>query len=373
MDTKRYITNDEDWLHVLSMLPDDLDESCRSKLAIERFREIRTAADLLRLCLAYGVCDLSLRQAAAWASTIGLGEMSNVAVLKRLRSAGDWLGHLIVQWLWQRGLTSQVPPLQVRVVDGSVVTTPGKIAQDYRIHLGFDLARMRMADVSLTPTSEGESLQRHIQGRGEVLLADRGYGKPPQIAAALSRGAHVVVRIHYQTTPLETSKGRRLDTLSLLETLDAHEIGDWPVFLRQGQHRFALRLVAVKKSRAAAEQAIAKAKRKAEKNGTVKPDPRSLRAARYTYLLTDLTAAEISAAHVLELYRLRWQIELAFKRIKSLLHLNLRAKSPEIARTYLLANILGALLVDELCGNALSFFPWGFRLSKAPDQPLATL
>ncbi len=372
MDTTTCFTDEDDWLHVLSMLPDDLDDSCRSKLAIERFREIRCASDLLRLCLAYGVCDMSLRQVAAWASTIGLGELSNVAVLKRLRSAGDWLGHLIVQWLSHRGLIGQVPPLQVRVVDGSVVTTPGQQAQDYRIHLGFDLARMRVADVELTPTSEGESLRRHIQGHGEVLLADRGYGKPPQVAAALSGGAHVVVRIHYQTMPLETSKGRRLDTLSLLETLDSHEIGDWPVFLQVGKRRFALRLVAVKKSRAAAEQAIAKARRKAEKNGTVKPDPRSLRAARYTYLLTDLTSKEISAAHVLELYRLRWQIELAFKRIKSLLNLNLRAKSDDIVRTYLLANILGALLIDELCGNALSFFPWGFRLTKAPCQPLAT-
>ena len=372
MDTITCFTNDDDWLHVLSMLPDDLDESCRSKLAIERFREIRCASDLLRLCLAYGVCDMSLRQVAAWSSTIGLGELSNVAVLKRLRSAGDWLGHLIVQWLSHRGLIGQVPPLQVRVVDGSVVTTPGQQASDYRIHLGFDLARMRVADVQLTPTSEGESLQRHIQGHGEVLLADRGYGKPPQITAALSEGAHVVVRIHYQTMPLESSKGGRLDTLSLLETLDSHEIGDWSVFLRHGKRRFPLRLVAVKKSRAAVEQAIAKARRKTEKNGTINPDPRSLRAAQYTYLLTDLTSDEISAVQVLELYRLRWQIELAFKRIKSLLNLNLRARSDDIVRTYLLANILGALLVDELCGQALSFFPWGFRLSKASHQPLAT-
>jgi len=190
-----------------------------------------------------------------------------VAVLKRLRSCGDWLGHLIVQWLSERGLTTQVPPLQVRVVDGSVVTMTGQEAQDYRMHMRFDLARMRMADVELTPTDEGESLSRHIQGNGEVLLADRGYGKPPQMGTAL---------------------------------------------------------------------------------------------------LTSLTTKEISAAHVLELYRLRRQIELAFKRIKSLLHLNLRNKSEDMARTYLLANILGALLIDELCGKALSFFPGDFGSSLRP-------
>lgn len=373
MDTRRYFTNDDDWLHVLSLLPGDLEESCRSKLAVERFREVRSAADLLRLYLAYGVCDMSLRQAAIWAAAIGVGQMSNVAVLKRLRSGGDWLGHLIMQWLTQRGLTGHVPPLQVRVVDSSVVTTPGDQAPDYRIHVGFDLARRRITDVTLTPARTGESLQRHLRGRGEVLLADRGYGKPPQVAAALAAGAHVIVRIHYLSMPLYTAKGRRLDVVSLLETLSADEMGDWPVVLQRGARRFALRLVAVKKSRAAAAQAIAQAKRKAQKNGTIHINARSLRAARYTYVLTDLPSDTISAAHVLELYRLRWQIELAFKRIKSLLHLNLRAKSEAIVRTYVLANILGALLVDDLCDHALSFFPWGFRLITAPDQPLETL
>lgn len=361
MDT-RYIIKDDDWLHVLSMLPDDLDRSCISKLAISRFREIGSAADLLRLCFAYSVCDLSLRQTAVWASTIGLGTMSNVAVLKRLRSAGDWLGYLIVQVLGRRGVTENVPSLKVRVVDSTVVTTPGHMAQDYRIHISFNLADMCMTGIELTPVNTGESLRRHIRGEGEVLLADRGYGKRPQIGAALSEGANVVVRIHYTTIPLEDSKGRPLPTLSLLKTLQSHEIGDWPVYMRHGNRHFPLRLVAVKKSREAAKLAVTKAKRTASKNGTVKQDPRTLIAAGYTYVLTNLTREEITATEVLELYRLRWQIELAFKRIKSLLQLNLRAKDEDLARTYLLANILGALLIEELSGDALSFFPWGFRL-----------
>ena len=360
----RYITKDDDWLHVLSMLPDDLDQSCISKLAISRFREVGSATDLLRLCLCYSVCDLSLRQTAAWASTIGLGSMSNVAVLKRLRSAGNWLGHLIVQVLGRRGLTRDVPGLRVRVVDSSVVTTPGQVAQDYRIHMGFDLSEMCITDVQLTPANAGESLSRHLQGAKEVLLADRGYGKRPQIGAALSAGANVVIRVHYMTLPLEDARGRTLQTLSLLKTLESHEIGDWPVYMRHGRRRFPLRLVAVKKSREAAKRAVDRAKRKASKNGSVKPDPRSLIAAEYTYVVTNLSVEEIPAAEVLELYRLRWQIELAFKRIKSLLRLKLRAKDEDLARTYLLANILGALLIEELSGDALVFFPWGFRLVK---------
>lgn len=371
MDARTCVTNDDEWLHVVRLLPPDLDSSCRNKLAMERFREIRSATDLLRLCLAYGVCDLSLRQTAAWASALGLGQLSNVAVLKRLRSAGDWLGYLVGQWLADHGLTRDLPSRQLRIVDGSVVRTPGEQPPDYRLHLSFDPVQMRITDVDLTPTSQGESLHHHIRGEGEVLLADRGYGRPPQIAAALARGAHVVVRIAFQAVPLETKAGTRVNTLALLKTVAAQELGDWPVFLRQGQRRYALRLVAVKKSQAAIEQTQARVRRKAQSNGTTKPDPRALQAAAYTYVLTDLSAADISAAHVLELYRLRWQIELAFKRLKSLLQLNLRARSDDLARTYLLANLLGALLIDELSRRSLSFFPWGFPLFPPAAQLLA--
>jgi hypothetical protein len=367
-----HITQDSEWAHLCSMLPGDLEQSCLDKLAIGRFREIRSASDLLRLCFAYGVCDLSLRQAAAWASTSGLAQLSDVAVFKRLRSAGDWLGYLILQWFEERGVTREVPALSVRIVDGSSVATPGRKADDYRLHMAFDLAQMRMVDVELTSSKEGESLARHTICPGEVVLADRGYGKRPQIAYVLSRKGHVVVRIHMQTMPLETRQGKPVDMLALFETLDEHELGDWPVCMQQDGQAHPMRLIAVKKTREAAEKSIQQAKRKAQQNGR-KPDPRFLKAAWYTYVLTDLTKDQASAAQVLELYRLRWQIELAFKRIKSLLHLDLRAKNPGLVRTYIFANILATLMIEELSGNALSFFPWGFRLSTKTRQPLATI
>ena len=370
---EQHINKDEEWAHLLTMLPDDFEQSCVNKLAIERFREIRSASDLLRLCFAYGVCDLSLRQTAAWASTIGLAQLSNVAVLKRLRSAGDWLGHLVMQWFEQRGFAKDVPAMQIRIIDGSTVSTPGRNAGDYRLHAAFDLAEMCLVDVELTDTKKGESLSRHAVWPDEVVLADRGYGKRPQIADTLSRGAHVIVRIHFLTMPLETHQGKPIDALALLETLDEHEIGDWPVYMRYKDQQYPMRLVAVKKSREAAEKSIRQAKRKSQNNGGRKPDPRSLKAAWYTYVLTDLTPDEVSAKHVLELYRLRWQIELAFKRIKSLLHLDLRAKGVELARTYIFANILASLMIEEMSGNALSFFPWGFRLSTKTCQPLASI
>ena len=119
MENKALLENE--WQYVLNMMPPDLEESATAKLALRRRREIGSASDLLRLALAYGVCDMSLRQTAVWAELIGLGRLSDVAVLKRLKGAGEWLGHLILRWLQQRGLTTRVPPVPVRIVDASVI------------------------------------------------------------------------------------------------------------------------------------------------------------------------------------------------------------------------------------------------------------
>ena len=69
-----------------------------------------------------------------------------------------------------------------------------------------------------------------------------------------------------------------------------------------------------------------------------KPDPRSLEAAKYILLLTSLPATVVPPADILAIYRLRWQIELAFKRFKSLAGLDLLpAKKPELAQAWIYA------------------------------------
>ena len=50
-----------------------------------------------------------------------------------------------------------------------------------------------------------------------------------------------------------------------------------------------------------------------------KLDDRSLTAAEFVILATSLPEIGFPAAEMLAVYRLRWQIELAFKRLKSLL------------------------------------------------------
>ena len=69
---------------------------------------------------------------------------------------------------------------------------------------------------------------------------------------------------------------------------------------------------------------------------------------------TTLPAEADDAAAVLALYRVRWQIELAFKRMKSLMGLGqLPKKSDASSRAWLHGKLLLALLVERLLGLAL--------------------
>ena len=79
------------------------------------------------------------------------------------------------------------------------------------------------------------------------------------------------------------------------------------------------------------------------------PTENTLFAAGFILLLTNLPAQNWSLPLVLSLYRMRWQIELVFKRLKSLIQYDhVRAKDPRLAQTYLLAKLLVALMLDDL-------------------------
>jgi hypothetical protein len=370
MENQRYV--DEEWPYILSFMPQNMEALCETKLALSRRREIGSAADYLRLCMAYSVCDMSLRQTAAWASAIGLAELSDVAVLKRLRTASEWLGSVIAEWLHERGLGRGAPGRKVRIVDATTVSKPGSSGTDWRLHMRMDLNERRIGHVELTGESDGERLDRHTIVSDEIILGDRGYATSKGIAHVLKSGGHVVIRSRW-SLDLQTQTGGRFDMIALLDTLAPDEIGDWPVRLEYEGAPYSLRLVAVRKSSHATEKTQRELRREARKKGrTLKHE--TLKAAVYIVVVTDLPSEELTCIQVLELYRLRWQIELMFKRLKSILGFDrLRAKDDKLSQTYLLTKILGALVIDELSGKALDFFPWGFRLPASSTEPLAII
>jgi len=359
------------WPYLRSFLPNDeeLERTARETGALIRRRGVPSASALLRLALAYGFCGLTLRQVAAWAQVAKVAEVSNVALLKRLRSASDWLGLLLGVKLAER---APPPPKQsgrrLRLVDATVVSKPGSKGTDWRVHLGFNLVNQRIDHIELTDASGGESLTRFPAKPGEIVVGDCGYAHRKGLLSVVKAGADFIVRINWQNLPLETLTGERFDLLEFLRCLPDAEAGDYEVNMAPSS-RLKLpaspaRLVAVRKSESAAEAARTRVLReRAKKSRTV--DPRTLEAAGYVFVLTSLPPQELSAANVLELYRFRWQVELAFKRLKSLLFLDdLPARDPPLARSFLYAKLLAALLLEDFTDRFLAFSPWGYRLAR---------
>ena len=87
----------QDWQVVVDRLGGAaaIGAGARQTKAFLRARGIANAVDLLRLILAYCLGQRGLRSTAAWASAIGLADISNVALLYRLRGCGDWLAGMV--------------------------------------------------------------------------------------------------------------------------------------------------------------------------------------------------------------------------------------------------------------------------------------
>lgn len=367
------------WPYLLSFLPEnvDLEESARATGALTRRREIRSAETLLRLAFAYGVCGMSLREVAAWAQVIQLSNISDVALLKRLRSCTPWLGLLLGRKLAKLAepLPETARPYKVCLVDATSISSPITNGLPWRIHLRFDLQRMAIHCVELTKKSEGESLIRHAVEPGDIVVADRGYAHRRGFSHIIERGADFLVRLNWRNTPLLTYEGEPFDLMGALRSLPEAEHGEFLVRTAPTKDAPSVeaRLLAVRKSEPLSAAERKKILRSRSRDGC-RADARTLEAASYVFVLTSLPKSSISAADALALYRFRWQIELAFKRLKSLLQIDvLLARDERLAKTALYAKLLAALLLDDLTAKFVDFSPWGFCFPSRTSLPLACL
>jgi hypothetical protein len=335
-----------------------LDASARLYGAFQRAREIKSAVDLLQLVLAYGPGGRSLRMTAAEASLHGIADVSDVSLLERFRRCPAWLMALCGRLLAPPGdqPSSDEPP--IHLIDGSRLEGPGQSC--WRLHLCYDPGRQRIVDFALTGLDQAEKLDRVAVRLGEIRMGDRAYASPKALRAVRDAEADVLVRLTWKSLNLRDVTGQQLDWLKLFSETAATGRLDMPVRVHKARGAFEalpLRLVILPKPPEMAEKARQAARRTAQKNQH-KSDPRTIEAAGFLILLTSLDAKAYPADQLGTLYRVRWQIELAIKRLKSILHIDrLPAKDPELAKTWILANLLFALLIDDAAAKMADIPP----------------
>lgn len=290
-----------------------------------------------------------------------------MGLLKRLRGADGWLSHIAATLLAET-CSNRLGGRRLRIVDGSVIRSPGGGGTDWRLHATYDPAEGRFSQLEISDTHGGESLSRHRFEEGDLVLGDRGYARTPGLRHVLDMGADFITRIGWSTIRLLTADGARLDWNAIYAGMQPGELAEHEVLVdhsgRKGELRgtstFRARLVVRRKddiSTVRAQKAIRDTHKKKQR-AAPHPRPLTVTSAGFLLLLTSVSAPEMAPEEVAETYRLRWQIELAFKRLKSGLGIDaLPARDPELARSWIAAHLILGLIIDEAVADSLACHP----------------
>jgi hypothetical protein len=356
----------DDWAALLSRFPADLDLARlgRETGAFLRPRGVPDAATLLRLALVRGPGGLSVDQTAAWAEMAGIARLSGPSLHDRLHRSVEFLQEitrrLLVRPVSEAGLWAG---RHLRLADSTSLSEAGSAGTDWRLHAVYDLAGGRFTHLDLTDGHGGEALDRGDPIAGELRVCDRGFCNGPAFARYLRQaeavGADFIVRMKWRGLKLWDAAGRAFDLFGLLDQIAAPgETTSASVQMQVGKDkaRLPLRVIAVRLPDDRAEANRKKLLKSANRQQTT-PEPNSLLAAGFVIVATSLPAA-IPAEDVLATYRLRWQIELAFKRLKSLLHIDrLPTHTQRGGQSWLYAHLILALLCEDLTQDFLDSFP----------------
>ncbi len=344
------------WMsEIVPRLPMDLEVQAHIHGAWHRKRRIACASDLLRALLAYVLCASSFRLLGAWAVLLGLADLSEAAWRKRLRRANAWLLWLLGE-LWsvpaprQPCLRFPAAPCSRRIVlvDATTVGTPGGTGDDWRMHTAYDFTAGRLSEVVLSDRQTGEHLDHYGFQEGDIVIADSGYGYRRNLATARHAQVDVVLRITYQGVPVVTPSGDALNIAVWLQR-GRGQIRPRHVGCRINGHTWPVRLLALRLPPAQAQEARLRALRNAQKHGR-QARILTLALAEWVLLVTTLDVATWPVRAVQRLYRVRWQVELVFKRMKQLLQVAvLRVRCPIAGTAVLRLKLIAWLLhADEV-------------------------
>lgn len=333
----------------------------------------------LRLILMHVAGGISLKQTMLRAAELEWCELSHVALFKRLRVAHEWLSELcggLLEWQRKRIGEEHAWPegWKVRLIDATDVQEPGSTGTSWRIHYSMSMPTMVCDHYEITDGKGGEKFGRFKFNQGEFVVADRGYSHRAGVAHVIDSGARALVRWNPASFPLENSNGEPDDMLKWLRKLPKKAASERNVQFNHEGRTYKVRLCAIRKSRLATEAARKKARKKAKKKGN-EIQPETLEYAEYVMVLCSADWRFVSRESALDLYRGRWQVELVFKRLKSLLQAgHVPKESDPSARAWMQAKILSALLIERTLWEGEFLSPWGHGIGRGrTSEPLATV
>jgi len=332
-------------------LPSNYHEMAYEFKAFTRPRKIRSPLQLLEVVMLYCGMDFSLRSCAGQIAQMQ-GYISDTAVNDRLEACVPWVKALLCSVFgFEKTLNSG--SLRFIVIDGSTVQEPGAKETTYRLHVAIDLVNLTFHQVELTTDKQGEHLDHYCIGEGDVVLLDRGYNQPRTLVPFIDRGGDVILRYNAHSMNL-FSRDDAMEKIDWQEKL--HSLNEkpaaLPVYLCYGDKRIEGYCHAIPLPEEKAQEARRKARQRAKKKGRT-ASKQTLYMSGWVLIFTSLPVEILDTETASDIYRVRWQVELTIKRMKSLLDVDkLRAfKGGKLAELYLHGKLLYAAIVEKVANR----------------------
>jgi len=301
--------------------------------------------------------------------------MSDVALLKRLRKCKEWLRALCERLFQERGIQLKANGgKQFRLFDATDVKEPGKTGSLWRVHYSVSVPELVCDFFKLTATKgkgTGETCRQFPIGKGERIIADRGYCARSGVWHVASCGGYSCIRVNPQSMPLLEPDGARFPLKDHLKNMQqGGEIKEWQVAVETPDTEVLLqgRLCVIRKF----DKDIAKSKKNRRQVATRKKRPISedtLLFAEYVIVFSTFPEKDFSTKDVLDAYRLRWQMELVFKRFKQIARFgHLPKHDDESSKAWLYGKLLVALLTEKLIAHANALSPWRHEEEKSEER-----
>lgn len=338
----------------LKELPTEYHEMAYEFKAFTRCRKMKTPAQLLQVVMLYCGLDHVLRETAG-VFTLQEERITDTAVHKRLKACEPWLKALLAKLL--PSVKSASTSLRILIIDGSSLQGPGAKGTDFRLHLALDLVSMTLHEIHVTGADQGESLSRYGFAKGDVVLVDRGYNHPATLLDLDAQEVGVLLRLQPTAMPLnlrhvdplagEPLPELRLNIADYLRKMSS-DLVSIPVWLHSKGRRCSGMVHAQCLPPEAAEAARRRCRQDGKRKGWT-PTQDALYLAGWMMVFTTVSKEVLEAATVIKLYRTRWQVELAFKRLKSLLDLDLLRcqKDSLLGQVWITGKLLYAAVIER--------------------------
>lgn len=353
---------------LLRKMPEGYEKACYETGAIVRKRDIKDPNDLMMLALFHLLNGCSLIEISEISKLSKLGNISDVAFMKRFSKCNEWF-----KWI-SSSISSNstnmirydipecLSKYRILAVDASDVTEKGATGKTYRLHFALDIVKMHAAIYNITDNSVGEQLHNFSFSQDDLAIADRAYSTLAGMEHCNNIGCKYIARMRSNSFKVADSDGNTIDFIGYMQ---AHGSGELKAYAKScGKHgeikMMPVRICFERKTNEAIEETQRKIKRRASKKQLVTTLPETYSFNEYIVLITSLEDS-IPYDSILALYRYRWQVELYFKRLKSILgYGDMPKKSRDSVFSWLNGKLMIALLIESMIGSG-NFSPCDYN------------